>query len=571
MSRHQGCSDEFTGAVKLSKRTEQLFLSLLLGVSVTSQAVTLPDPGAVQQLDQERLKRFQQEEALRKGAPATPVITTPGEGAAPVKGSDVKNIAVRRFEVDPSEFLSAAEIESVLASYTGRNVSLNELFEAVARINGLYDAKNIKTARAILSPQEISYGVVKIRLVEARLGVLRIDGLEHLKPEFVSERIHMQPGDIVSVTQLETDLVRFNSLYETKLRADIKAGARVGTTDIILDAQEPKRTQLTTFVDNAGRDTVGEQRIGGVFRSSNLLGVSDSIQLVAVSTSGSKSYGISYAMPVTANDLRLDVSFNNGSIKLVDGPFVPLNITGTSKDLTAGLTQPFAIDLNHQWAVYGRLSSRNSISKFSGFTQQSTNLEVFSTGVSGEAHYNDHSWSLDNSLNFGLNVMGGSQKFTYYRANAARVDRLSKNIQLQLRGGLQYSQTEILPSSEQFQVGGLYTVRGFSEGLLSGRNGYFASVELRAALKPTPATFTTSVSPGVQTLVFLDHGAALPFRPGLPNTSNDHLTSAGVGLVLDFGSQVSARMTAAFPLKKNPGELRQRNPKIHFGLNISWL
>lgn len=545
---------------------------LLTTVSFAANAAVLPsvDPAAIQRLDQDRLDSYQQEENLKKAVPVAPEVTLPDQDSAIKNASDVKNIPVAKFDIDHSDLLTDDELKQILSPYQGRDVSFKELFEAVSKINQLYDAKNIKTARAILPPQEVKSGTVKIQLVEARLGGIIISGVKDVRSGFVEDRIHVKPGELISVTKLEEDLIRFNALYEPKLRADVRAGAEVGKTDITIEVQEAEKYHLTTFADNAGRDTVGENRIGAIYKVNNLLGVNDSIQVVATGTSGSRSYGFSYSIPVSKDDMRLDVSYNYGNIKIVNGPFVPLDITGSSRDLSVGLTQPFSVGINRQWAAYSRLSARNSISKFSGFTQQDLDLNVIALGLSGEAHYNTYAWSLDNSLNFGTKSFGGEDSFTYYRANASRVDRLTDRLQLLTKAGLQYSFTQVIPSGEQFQVGGLYSVRGFSEGLLSGRNGYFGSVELRAALNSPPQNSPTGLPQLVQGLVFFEHGAALPYRPGQSITKDDYLTSAGVGLMMDFGSRISTRLTFAYPLDKNPNEMNQRSPRISAGVNVAW-
>jgi hemolysin activation/secretion protein len=178
---------------------------------------------------------------------------------------------------------------------------------------------------------------------------------------------------------------------------------------------------------------------------------------------------------------------------------------------------------------------------------------------------------VDASLNKGAKAFGGDANFSYFRASASRVDRLDKRFQLITRAGLQYSFVDVLPSGEQFQVGGLYSVRGFPEGLLSGRNGYFGSVELRATVNTPSPQDTGKYTPAVQALVFVDHGAALPYRPGLSKTHDDYLGSAGIGMIMDFGTSVSARLTLAYPLKSNPSVINPKTPRIHAGINISWL
>jgi hemolysin activation/secretion protein len=545
--------------------------ALALGLGLSSLAFAQVDPAGVQQrFDRDRLDRLKRDQQLNKPAPAQPSISLPGEKPTG-EVSDVKNIPVTRFEVDASAVLSADEIESVLAPYRGTTVSLKDLFAAIASLNKLYDAKGAKTSRAILPAQDVKDGVVKIRLVEARLGGISISGDKWLKKSFVMDRIHQKPGDLLSVDQLEQDLVRFNSLHDAKLRANLAAGAEAGKTDLSLEVQEPPRYSLTTYFNNSGSYSTGLGRGGVVIGVNGLTGYGDNLMLTASGTDGSRSYGISYSIPVNSDDLRLDLSYSRGTLDVVNGSFAPLDISGRSHDTTVGLTQPFAVSLNRQFATYGRVSWRNSLTQFSGITQQEQNLTVIATGLSGEAHYDDVSWTLDNSLNFGAKTFGGDASFTYYRLNASRIDSLSERFSLVTRLGAQYSFDDQLPSSEQFQAGGLYSVRGYSEALLTGRHGYAVSAELRALVYSPPPEQGAGMRPQVQVMTFVDHGAAFPYGYSQGTNIDHYLTSAGTGLMLDFGTRVSARVAVAWALDKNPAETRQIHPAVLAGLKISWL
>lgn len=552
------------------KYTSHLVSIGFLAIGISAHAASLPSPAAMQRLDQYRLEQYLKEQELKKKPQASPEIVVPEQASSEGEASNIKNINVSDFDVDHSDILSLDEISAVLNQYKGRIISLKELFAAVDQLNQLYDLKKMKTARALLPPQDVNDGVVKIRLVEAKLGEVKLSQITQTRSDFIEDRIHIKPGELMSVAQLEEDLIRFNRLYEPKLRANVTSGAEVGTTDINIEVLEPKKFSLSTFSDNAGRDTTGQTRLGAIFRAVDLLGMSDILQLVTTGSSGTNSYAVSYSIPVATSDTRLDLSYNYGNIKIVGGPFVPLDITGNSRDITVGLTQPFAVGLERQWAAYTRLSSKRSISQFSGFTQQDITLSVLALGLSGEAHYSDSAWYFDNSLNLGLSSFGGQNQFSYYRANFTRIDRIFDQVQLLLRGGLQYAPEKVLPSGEQFQVGGLYTVRGFSEGLLSGRNGYFGSAELRVPLNSPPPVSITGFPPLLQGLVFLDHGAALPYRPGRGINSDDYLTSVGAGLTMDFGSKISVKMTAAHPFGHNPAELNHQSTVLHAAVNVTW-
>ncbi|MCA1978139.1 MAG: BamA/TamA family outer membrane protein [Thiobacillus sp.] len=534
-------------------------------------ADTLPDAGAIQRLERDQIDRLMQERRLDQ-QPAQPDITLPGQ-PAPSEASRVRNIPVKRFQVNASAILSPAELQAVLSPYEDKTLSLADLFEAVAAINGLYDDKHMPTARAFLPPQEIRDGIVTLRLVEARVGEIQIGEMQQISQSFVRERTNLARGDLMSVPALEADLLRFNRLHDVQLRASVQPGTQPGTTDLRLLPVEPQRNQFSVFADNAGRYTVGETRIGFTARRAGLTGQGDTLLFAATFSKGSDSYYLGYSLPLTPDDLKLDLSYSKGGIEVVKGAFVPLDVSGRSSDLSVGLSWPLRVTASELWTLYGRLSSRESISEFGGATQQDTDLTALTAGVSGEQLGDTRAWTVDASLSQGVKSLGGESRYTVVRVNLALQMRFSTRLQLLLRGNGQYSGNDLLPSQEQFQLGGSASVRGYSEGLLSGRSGYLTSVELRYRLDGlNKDVLRDARNPQLTALLFLDHGGAFPYRPAPLKriTQDDFLTGAGVGLLANWNPHISARLAIAWPLKENQGETREREPRMHAALAYSW-
>lgn len=550
-------------------------LCLSLGLTVSAPAwaqQALPPgvtPGAAQ--GQERLLREEQQgqERLQQGAPGAEV-RTPAKPAA-TAASTVRNIRVERFEVDASQILSPQDIDGVLAPLRGQTVSLAELQAAVEQINGLYEARRQLTARAVLPTQTVTDGVVRVRLIESRTAAVRIEGNQALAAEHVRDRLRLSQDALLSVPALEEDLARFNRLNDTQLRANVVAGERFGTTDVEISVSEPKRLRVDAFADNAGRDTTGRMRWGATVRGANLLGISDAAQLTATTTRGSNSLAASYSLPINRQDTRLDMSASFGEIRIIDGPFVPLDITGRSRDVTVGLTHPLLTQADRAWSTYARLSDRQSRSLFSGFEQTHDTQRVITLGVAGDRFTDGHSWYTDQQLVIGSHDLGGDSGFIYWRGLGNRLDRLGERTQLISRIGAQYSQNRLLPSGEQFQVGGAYSVRGYSEGLLSGRNGYSMSAEIRYGMGALDYLQSGPDSPRLQWLAFIDHGGAFPYRPGNLKgiQRDDFLTGVGVGAVLEWRN-ISMRMVLAAPLRHDhPSELHPSDLRLNAFFNIS--
>ena len=86
------------------------------------------------------------------------------------------------------------------------------------------------------------------------------------------------------------------------------------------------------------------------------------------------------------------------------------------------------------------------------------------------------------------------------------------------RGGLQFRRP-LLPASEQFQIGGAWHREGFSEGLLSGRSGYFGSVELRLAQSLAEYIAEIAMPPLAAVDRLRRPRRCCPYRPGIPGKS----------------------------------------------------
>lgn len=546
--------------------------AVLAWPTATQAQTTLPaglTPGAAQAAERQQREAQEREERLQQGAPDASV-TAPA-APKPSAASTERNIRVERFEVDASQILSAEEVDAVLAPLRGQTVSLADLQAAVARINERYDARRALTARAVLPTQTIQDGVVRIRLIEAKTGDVRISGQQALADGYVRDRLHLSQDALLSVPALEEDLAKFNRLNETQLRANVVPGQRFGTTDVEITVSEPKRLRADLFADNAGRETTGRGRVGVALRGSNWLADSDTASLTATTARGSNSLAGSYSLPLNRHDTRLDLSASYGDIRILRGAFQPLEITGRSQDATIGVSQPLVTEAQRAWSTYARVSDRQSRSSFSGFKQTHEKHRVMTFGLAGDQLTDGHAWFLDQQLVVGSTDLAGDASFMYYRAQGNRLDRLGERTQLISRAALQLSQNRLLPSGEQFQVGGAYTVRSYSEGLVSGRHGYQLSVEIRQGLGAIEYLEREPNAPRWQWLAFIDHGAAIAYRPGNLQAvqRDDFLTSAGVGIVMDWRN-VNARLVLAAPLKRHhPAETDRSDVRVHAYVNVA--
>ncbi|MCC5793461.1 MAG: ShlB/FhaC/HecB family hemolysin secretion/activation protein [Chromatiales bacterium] len=185
-----------------------------------------------------------------------------------------------------------------MAPLEGRMATLAELFAAVELLNERYAARRCVTCRAFLPAQDVREGVVRIELVEARVGQVRLADPAYTRRSYYEQRLTVAPGQLFRIERLESDLVRLNSTGQARARSQLAAGEQFGTVDIIIDPVEPPRWQGLLFADNAGRDTVGECHAGATVVNNALFGRSDPLQASVTGARGTLGYSVSYSAPL---------------------------------------------------------------------------------------------------------------------------------------------------------------------------------------------------------------------------------------------------------------------------------
>lgn len=545
----------------------------VFGVNAAPPIATLA-PGATQQRTKQVLEYYEQQKALEKLKSGQPQQesnidnkTAQDGSKAPAKAS--QKFLLKQVEVGKSDILSDEEIAGITKKYIGKDVDIQTLFQMIAEINGLYKDKHYPTAKAVLPPQKVSQGIVQIKLVEARIGKVILENNASTQSSFIEDRVALKDGDLLSVDKLDADISRFNRINDVALRAEIRPGESFGTIDAVIRAQEPEKYQLSTFVDNAGSDAIGNNRLGLNFSDASLFGYRDPLAINGVFAEGSTDGSISYSVPFTAYDTRLGMSYDKGEIEIRDGSLQNADIAGESTVTTLNLVQPFIVSPSTKIEAFLTAAHKESDTTFSG--NHIAEIEVHTYTVGATVLYMDEVgiWLVRNSLTDG-HELKGDDAFSRYNGEVTRMMRLDAGRSLTLRGAVQLSGDNFLPSTEQFQVGGVATVRGYTEGLRIGDDGYYAGAELNFPLYTQWNDEASALFGGqVRGALFVDHGAAFPYKgDSLSTDSDDYLTAAGFGVVLGLDWGLTGRIDVGFPFAQRDDD--SSDPKVHLLLQYNF-
>ena len=91
-----------------------------------------------------------------------------------------RSFLVREIRIEGAQALSAADLHALVAPSEGRQLSLGDLRALADRISARYAAAGLPLARAFVPPQSVENGVVVIRVLEGKLGAVKLENASRL-------------------------------------------------------------------------------------------------------------------------------------------------------------------------------------------------------------------------------------------------------------------------------------------------------------------------------------------------------------------------------------------------------
>ena len=449
------------------------------------------------------------------------------------QGDEGLSLHVERIVTDPSEILADAELRALAAPYEGREVTLEELRELVNAINAAYAAKGYLTARAFLPPQAVSGGVVRIQLVEGRVGELRVEGNAHTKSRYVLDRLTLVGGDLLDIEKLRREIVAFNLAHDVQIRADLRPGEAFGTTDVLLVAVEPANVTTQIFADTGGTRESGIPRLGLDWQNRSLAGFRDTLSVGVTLSEGARTGTLAYEFPVDTSGVRLRLGRTYSHTRIIEGAFAGLDMSTEQSGTSLRLARPLTRELQRKATFTVELQKATSTTAFSGVPLVTHDTTSVDAGLELDTRSEETAYSLCHSLRMAyVDSDTARSTVTSYRGSA-RIERpLPPDRRIVYRGRLFAAAGVDVPDSELFQLGGGESIRGYSSGAASGRYGFEVSAEVH-----WPAARGGR-------LVFVDYGRA--YAGNAAHT----LASVGMGIEHYFSAGAVGRLIISFPLKE---------------------
>jgi len=467
----------------------------------------------------------------------------------------------------------------------GQDVTINDLIMSANDITDYYQAKGYISTIAYLPPQKVQNGVVEIKILEGKYGNVEInpgkwERASYLNKHYLKDN-NIEPGKVLNVKDVRNALTEMNT--EEYMKGAVSFADNEESeefSDVTLDVKDRFPLNLDLRYDNQGRDLIGTQR--GVLYAGlhDVTGHGDTLMGTVALSSRSFGVGGMYSLPIAENDTRLNLGYSYSHVRL-GKEYKPLNLKGDSHDVFIGVSRRLAqgedfrlygditLDMRNTEMTSGAYPELDSAYRTRVLRASLTDVKddyygrwLFNGGVSGGIPIDASDYNKARNL--------ASNNFLKVNASAARLQVLPKNNLVLLQVNGQYANRNLY-ASEQMQVGGIATVRGYDEGYGLGDYGVTASIEYRTpipglkALLPEKYEF---ISDSIQIAGFYDFGwfGNRFARDMFGNeVHGEYLMSAGPGIVVKLTKYISANMYWGFPIGKQLAGYRDRDTcRFHF-------
>lgn len=511
---------------------------------------------------------------------------------AGVEEIDTKGVFVNSVEVAPSEILTKEEINKLVEPLVGRNVFIEDIQKVIDNINNLYAEKGFVTARAFLPEQTVENGNIYIALTESKIGNITVQQNKWTKDGYITRRMPEKEGQLFDIVELEKDVLDFNRYNEgVKLSANLKAGEKPGTTDIELVAQESFPFHIMGVMDNAGRRSTGNFRGGAMLYADSLFGHRDRMSLGSYFSKGAQSPFFDYNLPVNKKDGRVGFMFSSTFADIIEGNAFMRSIGSNAYQYSLYYSQPVIRKPGFELKTYAAANYKRSrtftdmrtgnalidqfLRNYIDKTDNVTSLE-FALQARKDTRYGI--WYLNQDAYYSFPIFNSDRDNNYfkYSGSVVRLHDFSHGFIGQLRSNYQIVPGDKqIPYLDQIQTGGLATVRGYHEGLMIGKNGYFISGELMFPLLPREITSPRSgekvpfIGKYIKGAVFADTAGIFPSAKEDVYHGSYFVASLGMGLRVQLPGDLSARLYWGYPLVNNRWENDRKYGRFHFEMTLA--
>ena len=533
---------------------KSLIAALLVALAPLAAHAATPDAGSIMQ-------------QIKPVTPQVPSSTGTGltierEGGAKLPPS--APFIVTTIQITGNTLFDTATLHGLVADAEGKTLTLSNLDDLASRITDYYHNHGYPLARAYIPAQTIKDGIVRVEIIEARYGKVKLDNSSRVNGLLLERTLSSLKGEQpISQAGMDRALLLLSDIPGVEVNATLKPGESVGTSDLMVTTTPGQAVAGNVVLDGYGNRYTGRLRASGSATFNNPFHHGDYLGLNVLTSGSGMSYGrVAYDTLLDGCGTHLGGAYSSMHYALGD-TLASLNGHGTAQVSSLWAKHPFKrgreVNLYGQIQV-DQMQLRDHIDATG--IQTDRHLDNWTASLSGDVRDTLMSVDAVNTWNVGRTLgrvafdnaaaqlaaaattkIEGS--FSKWNANVSRQQGLSQRNTLYLNAAAQGTNGN-LDSSQKMSAGGPSTVRAYDTGAVSGDTGYQFTAEIRHDLG--------QMWQGQwQAVAFFDSAnVTVNKNVWVAGANSATLSGAGLGLNWAGAAQWSAKAYVAAPVGSTP-------------------
>ncbi len=385
-------------------------------------------------------------------------------------------------------------------------ITIGQIQFIADKLTQFYRRQGYILAQAFLPPQKVTQGIVKIKIIEGKLGKVNALGNDYYDERIYTKYFDKHLNQAVNKYEMERLLLLINDFPGFGVTGSFKKGTAVGTSDLQLLVQSEERLSGFLRYDNYGSEFTGDRRVLLGLTANGLLGQVNQLNVQLLKTYSpeeSDYYAIHFEQLVFDEATYVGASYNTNDYN-IGRSLQSLGIKGESKFGEIYLRRAFIKSREKNLYVRFALSTKEASSDsetgeqlakdeltvlsaqliFDGIDERFNGINI--ADITYSRGLGDILGAMKGSGDENAGRRGGSGQyaggdFDKWNLNIARVQSLPYEQSIIFKLNTQYSD-DLLTSLEQFQLGGPNSVRAYPVSEYLSDKGYLLSVEWSVGL-----------------------------------------------------------------------------------------
>lgn len=516
--------------------------------------------------------------------PALPAGEGPSVPATPRQqpppDADQVRFTLRQVEVTGNTVLPALEVAAAWAPLKDREVSLADVFRLADDLTAQFRNQGYVLTRAIVPPQNIREGVVRLQVVEGHVARTQLAGASAGPREQLEQHLAViRASRPLSAGVLERELLLMNDLPGVSARATIAPSQTPAASDLTVDIAE-RRAAFSAGVNNRGSRSLGPWRADLSADWHQLLAGYDRLSLRLIRTLADDELtfaSLGYERVLGASGARVGLALSHAEAE--PGRTQNVNLPTRSRSATLHASWPWlrsraesltlraslgvlrsqtdlaagggAIGVSEDRISAARLgASWSLVDRFRGLSvidvELSHGLDAFDASSAGDP---------------ALSIAGGRPDFTKLTLYAARLQSLAPRWSLLAALNVQAA-PHVLLSPERFAFGGEQFGRAYDSAELTGDAGAALKLELRY----TDSVPASSWWRDVTLYGFYEAGRVHRRAAGAGSSRHESASNAGLGLRFSLQRVLTGYAEVAQPLTREVSQEGNDDARVFVGV-----